>query len=81
MPTDTAAQRRAILANAHAKFFNRSNIEAGNSLMAKLKEFGIIDAEDNYLFIQKDGTTIVLILEMGERLELDAYGNTLRGAL
>lgn len=77
--TVTAQSRRQRLAEAHAAFFAHANLEAGNALIALLKELGTISKDDDFLHIHKDCTTIVVVLKLGERLELDAYGCILRG--
>lgn len=74
----TARENRQLLANAHASFFAHSNVPNGNNLIALLKQLKMIEQEDDFLHIHKDDTTIVVVLKLGETLELDAYGNIMR---
>jgi hypothetical protein len=80
MTTVTAAQTRAILANAHATYHaGHPDINATSKLVQALKQTNMINATDSVWDIQNDGTTLLIILQSREMLELDAYGNILRG--
>ena len=86
MPTtlNTAANRRRILANAHARYFNsrRSGNDAV-TLAKAFKEANCMGQGDLVVDVQMDNTTIVVTIDTDdnfrETVELDAYGNTLRG--
>lgn len=77
MTTVTAQQRRAILANAHAAYFGskRTQQDASN-LQIALTQNQIITKP--ITSVHMDSTSIVIVLS-DETLELDAYGNILRG--
>lgn len=76
----TAAQRRQILANAHAKWMAQDSVIPSLILEKTLMEVGTISEDDFVVEVGTDGaTTIQILLDTGERLELDAYGNVLRG--
>ena len=84
MTTLTAAQRRRILANAHARYFNSRR--SGNDAVALAKAFkeaNCMGQGDLVVDVQMDNTTIVVTIDTDDNfrvtVELDAYGNTLRG--
>lgn len=80
----TAAQRRAMLANAHARYFNsRRSGDDAVALAKAFKEANCMGQGDLVVDVQMDNTTIVVTIDTDdnfrETVELDAYGNTLRG--
>lgn len=79
----TAAQRRAQLANAHAQYFNsHKNGDAALALFNALTLNNVVDAGCHLADVQMDSTTIVVTVDtetFRETVELDAYGNTIRG--
>lgn len=83
----TAAQRRAILANAHAAWFNSSNkihdrMQYTKDIKAALVETNMIALTDEIVDVRLEGTTVCVFLDCDdwrEVLELDAYGNVLKG--
>lgn len=81
----SAPQRRAILANAHAKYFNsHHNGDAALALFNTLISTNTVDAQQHLADVQMDSTTIVITVNnehLRETLELDAYGNVLRGSV
>jgi hypothetical protein len=83
-PTPTsAAERRAILANAHAKYF--ASRRTGNDSLDvahALTRANVISSTDRIVDIVFDGTTLVVTIDPElDVLEIDAYGNVLRGAV
>jgi hypothetical protein len=79
MTTGTAAEARRLLANAHAKWFSAENSNGNFDLNHVLTETGTIGKNDTVQELAVDGTTLCILLESGELLELDAYGNVVRG--
>lgn len=80
----TAAARRAALANAHAAWFATPNRPAADiALHAALVTANYIESVDQ-ITTRLNGTTIEILVDADEFLEvieLDAYGNTLKGTL
>lgn len=85
MTTLTAAQSRTILANAHAAWIATSKnpkIDATHNLKQALVQTGFAESKDWVKDVRTEGTTIVIVIDFDEGvelIELDAYGNTLRG--
>ena len=79
----TAAQRRAILANAHAKYFSSHRAIVDSQAVAKaLVDANLIALTDRIVDIMFDNTSLLITIdESFEVLELDAYGNVLRGSV
>lgn len=83
--TLTAAQRRRILANAHAAWHaTRMNpaVDAVHNLRHALVQTDTIASFVTIADVHLEGTTICVRIDCGdynEHLELDAYGNILRG--
>lgn len=83
----SAAQRRAILANAHAAYMaTRKNpkVDAVHNLKQALMQTGNAQITDWVKDVRLEGTTIVAVIDMAtsvEVIELDAYGNTMKGTL
>lgn len=81
----TAAQRRAILANAHAAWHaTRMNpaIDAVHNLKQALVQADMIASHDFIADVRLEGTSIQILVDCDnwrEVLELDAYGNVLKG--
>lgn len=87
----TAAQRRAILANAHAAYLATGKPTTRKERNAKydvledaLRASNAITKTDQLYDVYQDGTTLciriaVLDADDFDVIELDAYGNTLRG--
>ena len=86
MTTLTAAQTRALLANAHAKWIatsKNSSIDAVHNLKQTLVQTNHMESHDVITDVRMDGTSICITIDADdfvEAIELDAYGNTLRGA-
>lgn len=83
MTTLTAAQRRAILANAHAKYYY-CPIPAGRDAVFEelLRAADVIPSALKVTEITQEGMTTLLIkLSDGSAILLDAYGNMQRGML
>ena len=72
--------RRALLANAHASYLSASPHLSFHELELTLHATGTIAETDNLVTVSLDSTTILVELQTGELLELDAYGNVIRGA-
>ncbi len=85
MTTLTAAQRRAILANAHATYLaSHHPVAATANLGQALKQTDMIGVADTVTEVQLDGTTVRVFVDCDdwiEVLELNAYGNVLRGTV
>jgi hypothetical protein len=87
MTTLTAAQRRAILANAHAAFLNATPgypIERNAALNDALLTTGFVERTDNLCNFRLEGTTVCVTVDADdfqEGIELDAYGNILKGTI
>lgn len=88
MTTLTAQERRVILANAHAKWIATRmdpNVDAVHNLKLALLEANLVQLTDSIEDVRNHGTTIVITVytdgegEFNEMLELDAYGNFIRG--
>lgn len=86
MPTtQTAASRRAILANAHAKWIatsKNSAIDAVHNLKQSLVQVDQIELTNTITDVRMDGTTICITVDCDdfvELMELDAYGNIISG--
>lgn len=85
MTTTTAAGNRRILANAHAAWIaTRMNpkVDAIHNLKQALVQAGFAESTDWVKDVRMEGTTIVIVIDFDEGvelIELDAYGNTLRG--
>ena len=78
MTTNTAATNRAILANAHAAWHaSRGTHSACQALFTAMHKGGV-DFPTDFAEVQMEGTTIQVHVE-DEIIELDAYGNILRG--
>lgn len=83
--TLTAQQGRTILANAHAAYLaTRMNpkVDALHNLKQALVQVDFIASHDFIKDVRLEGTTIWILIDADdfeEALELDAYGNTLRG--
>lgn len=77
MTTLTAANKRRILANAHARYFSA----AGQWMEEDLKLGQAIAQNDSVVAITRDSTTLIITTALGETFELDAYGNTIRGSV
>lgn len=81
----TAAQRRTILANAHAAWHaTRMNpaIDAVHNLKQAFVQTDMIASHDFIADIRLDGTSIQILVDCDdwrEVLELDAYGNVTKG--
>lgn len=76
----TAAQRRQLLANAHARWMAQDDVIPSLILEKTLMEIGVLSEDDFAVEVGTDGTTTIqILLDSGERLELDAYGNVIRG--
>jgi hypothetical protein len=81
--TLTASQRRTILANAHATFLGdtRQRAERYKALLTALHFASAIAPEETISAAQLEGTTLCVRIQPSQDLmEIDAYGNTLRGA-
>jgi hypothetical protein len=80
-----AMKTRARLANAHADWYGTANRdEADIALEAVLISTGVIQADQIVDAIHKEGTTLcidVLTETDVEVIEIDAYGNVIRGTL
>lgn len=80
----TASQRRAALANAHAAWFATSHKATANiALHAALVKANHIESVDQ-ITTRLNGTTIEILVDADdfkECIELDAYGNTLKGTV
>ena len=72
---NTAANRRRILANAHARYFSA----AGQGMEEDLKLGGSMVKEDSVTTIVREGTTLIITTAHGLHFTLDAYGNTAHG--
>ena len=85
MTTMTAAQRRAILAYAYTLWrASENSVAARNTLAQALKQTDMIAITDTVTEVWLDGTTISIFIdcdEFEEVIELDAYGNTLKGTV
>jgi hypothetical protein len=83
MTTVQAAQRRAILANVHAKYFSsRRTGDDSLAVACALTAANVISSTDRIVDITFEGTTLVVHIDYDktlEAIELDAYGNILRG--
>lgn len=81
----TAAQRRAILANAHAKYFSSRRTGDDSLAVARaLTAANVISSTDRIVDITFEGTTLVVHIDYDktlEAIELDAYGNLLKGTV
>ena len=81
----TSAQRRAILANAHAKYFNsRRTGDDSLAVSHALTRANVISGTDRIVEITFESTTLVVRIDHDkafEAIELDAYGNILRGSV
>lgn len=79
----TAAQRRAILANAHAKYFaSRSSTTDIAALQKALVDANLIALTDSVINTTWDGTLLLVTIDIEfDVIEIDAYGNTLRGTV
>jgi hypothetical protein len=81
----TASQRRAILANAHAKYFNsHRNTDDVLAVARALTETNYISSTDRITSIEMDSTTLCVRIDYDETLEaieIDAYGNVLKGSV
>lgn len=84
---NTAANRRRILANAHAAWIATSKdpkVDATHNLKQALVQTNYIASHDMITDVRMEGTTVCIFIDCDdfkEGIELDAYGNTLRGAL
>ena len=77
----TAAQRRAILANAHAAWIATADKTNTNPIRRALVAAGYIEYTDLLEEVWMNSTTICIRVDSDgffETIELDAYGNTLR---
>ena len=82
MTTQTAASRRAILANAHAKWIatsKNSAIDAVHNLKQALVQGNLVQVAEMIVNVRMDGTTVRIEFDNDYIIELDAYGNTHRG--
>jgi hypothetical protein len=83
--TTNAAQRRAILANAHAKYFASHRTGDDSLAVARaLTAANVISSTDRIVEITFEGTTLVVHIDYDkelEAIEIDAYGNTVRGTV
>ena len=83
----TAAERRAILANAHAAWIATSKdpkVDAIHNLKQALVQTDYIASHDIITDVRLEGTTVCIFIDCDdfkEGIELDAYGNTLRGTV
>ena len=80
--TLTAQQSRTILANAHAAWIATADKKDTNPLRRALVAAGYIETTDLLEEVWMEGTTICIRVDADgffETIELDAYGNTLRG--
>ena len=82
MTTVHASQRRTILANAHAAWHATANKKDTNPIRRALVAAGYIESTDLLEEVWMEGTTICVRVDADgffETIEIDAYGNTLRG--
>jgi hypothetical protein len=80
----TAAQRRAILANAHAAYMATADKGAAKVALYNVLVEGDHIASTDQIMVRMNGTTIEILVDADdfvECLELDAYGNTLKGTV
>lgn len=82
---NTAANRRRILANAHAAYYSATPKYPNERIAAMeeaLKEVGRIDKDAEVCDITKDSTTLLITLYNSfQVISLDAYGNTMMGTV
>ena len=84
---NTAANRRRILANAHAAWIATSKnpkVDAIHNLKQALVQTDYIASHDMITDVRMEGTTVCIFIDCDdfkEGIELDAYGNTLRGTV
>lgn len=81
-----ASQRRTILANAHAAWHATRMtpaFDAVHNLKQSLVQANYMASHDIIADVHLDGTTICIRIDADdffENVEIDAYGNILRGA-
>lgn len=83
MHTITTQQRRALLANAHARYHATNPADKAKVFEAALRNIANVIPEGvTVLEVTTEGDTTVLTkLSNGEGILLDAYGNLQRGML
>ena len=84
---NTAANRRRIRANAHAAWIATSKdpkVDATHNLKQALVQTNYIASHNMITDVRMEGTTVCIFIncnDFKEAIELDAYGNTSKGAI
>ena len=78
----SAAHRRKIIANFHARYMAAPAESRDNQLVLNLRHMGGVIPQDTQVTkVSLDGTSIQLDFSDNTGMQIDAYGNIIRGAL